>query len=200
MICMWTFRTPGIPDELFSQSEAVPGPTKEEIRVITISKARLREGSVVFDVGCGTGGLTVEAALQVGSKGKVYAIDKNPEAVKFTKINVEKFNLQETVSVKQGIAPDLLTELPSADSVLLGGSRYLPQVLEITFEKLKSGGRVVVNAILIETAFTVIEVMKKLGFQNIDVVEVAISKAKTVPSGTMMISRNPIKIISATKP
>lgn len=197
---MWTFRTPGIPDELFSQSEAVPGPTKEEIRVITISKARLREGSVVFDVGCGTGGLTVEAALQVGSKGKVYAIDKNPEAVKFTKINVEKFNLQETVSVKQGIAPDLLTELPSADSVLLGGSRYLPQVLEITFEKLKSGGRVVVNAILIETAFTVIEVMKKLGFQNIDVVEVAISKAKTVPSGTMMISRNPIKIISATKP
>lgn len=200
MICMWTFRTPGIPDELFSQSEAVPGPTKEEIRVITISKARLREGSVVFDVGCGTGGLTVEAALQVGSKGKVYAIDKNPEAVKFTKINVEKFNLQETVSVKQGIAPDLLTELPSADSVLLGGSRYLPQVLEITFEKLKSGGRVVVNAILIETAFTAIEVMKKLGFQNIDVVEVAISKAKTVPSGTMMISRNPIKIISATKP
>jgi cobalt-precorrin-6B (C15)-methyltransferase len=197
---MWTFRTPGIPDELFSQSEAVPGPTKEEIRVITISKARLREGSVVFDVGCGTGGLTVEAALQVGSKGKVYAIDKNPEAVKFTKINVEKFNLQETVSVKQGIAPDLLTELPSADSVLLGGSRYLPQVLEITFEKLKSGGRVVVNAILIETAFTAIEVMKKLGFQNIDVVEVAISKAKTVPSGTMMISRNPIKIISATKP
>lgn len=197
---MWTFRTPGIPDELFSQSEAVPGPTKEEIRVITISKARLREGSVVFDVGCGTGGLTVEAAIQVGSKGKVYAIDKNPEAIKLTKINVEKFNLQETVSVKQGIAPDLLTELPSADSVLLGGSRYLPQVLEITFEKLKSGGRVVVNAILIETAFTAIEVMKKLGFQNIDVVEVAISKAKTVPSGTMMISRNPIKIISATKP
>lgn len=197
---MWTFRTPGIPDELFSQSEAVPGPTKEEIRVITISKARLSDGSVVFDVGCGTGGLTVEAAIQVGSKGKVYAIDKNPEAVKFTKINVEKFNLQETVSVKQGIAPDLLTELPSADSVLLGGSRYLPQVLEITFEKLKSGGRVVVNAILIETAFTAIEVMKKLGFQNIDVVEVAISKAKTVPSGTMMISRNPIKIISATKP
>jgi len=197
---MWTFRTPGIPDEFFSQSEAVPGPTKEEIRVITISKARLREGSVVFDVGCGTGGLTVEAALQVGSKGKVYAIDKNPEAVKLTKINVEKFNLQEIVSVKQGIAPDLLTELPSADSVLLGGSRYLPKVLEITFEKLKSGGRVVVNAILIETAFNAIEVMKNLGFQNIDVVEVAISKAKTVPSGTMMISRNPIKIISATKP
>lgn len=197
---MWTFRTPGIPDELFSQSEVVPGPTKEEIRVITISKARLSDGSVVFDVGCGTGGLTVEAAIQVGSKGKVYAIDKNPEAIKLTKINVEKFNLQETVSVKQGIAPDLLTELPSADSVLLGGSRYLPQVLEITFEKLKSGGRVVVNAILIETAFTAIEVMKKLGFQNIDVVEVAISKAKTVPSGTMMISRNPIKIISATKP
>ena len=63
---MWNFKTPGVPDELFSQSEVVPGPTKEEVRVITISKARLRDGFVVVDVGCGTGGLTVEAALQVG--------------------------------------------------------------------------------------------------------------------------------------
>jgi cobalt-precorrin-6B (C15)-methyltransferase len=74
---MWNSRTSGIPDEMFVQSDDVPGPTKEEIRVITISKARLSEGSVVVDVGCGTGGLTVEAALQVTPKGKVFAIDND---------------------------------------------------------------------------------------------------------------------------
>jgi len=74
---MWIHKTPGIPDELFLQSENVPGPTKEEIRVLTVSKARLSEGSIVVDVGCGTGGLTVEAALQVAPKGKVFAFDED---------------------------------------------------------------------------------------------------------------------------
>ncbi len=59
----WAYKTAGIPDELFNQNDKVPGPTKEEIRVVTISKARLSEGDIVIDVGCGTGGLTVEAAL-----------------------------------------------------------------------------------------------------------------------------------------
>ena len=67
-----------------TQNDNVPGPTKEEIRVITISKARLCEGSIVVDVGCGTGGLTVEAALQVAPKGKVYAIDEDQEAIDLT--------------------------------------------------------------------------------------------------------------------
>src|SRR4030066_1546004 len=93
----WTYKTPGIPDELFNQSDDVPGPTKEEIRVVTISKARLREGDVVIDVGCGTGGLTVEAALQVAPKGKVYAFDEDEEAVELTKKNVAKFRVQKTV-------------------------------------------------------------------------------------------------------
>jgi len=60
---MWTYKTPGIPDTMFTQDEAVPGPTKEEIRALTISKARLKEGFCVIDVGCGTGGLTGEAPL-----------------------------------------------------------------------------------------------------------------------------------------
>ena len=98
----WAYRTPGIPDESFNQSDTVPGPTKEEIRVITISKARLIEGAVVIDVGCGTGGLTVEAAFQVGGKGKVYAIDEDPAAVELTKGNVQKFGVENIVAVVKG--------------------------------------------------------------------------------------------------
>jgi cobalt-precorrin-6B (C15)-methyltransferase len=197
---MWNFKTPGVPDELFSQSEVVPGPTKEEVRVITISKARLRDGFVVVDVGCGTGGLTVEAALQVGLTGKVFSIDENSSAIELTKTNVEKFNLQKIVTILQGSALDVLNNLPVVDAVLVGGSRTLTEVLTVVFGKLKPGGRVVINAILLQTACVAIDTLKTFGFQDIDVVEVFVAKGKSVPSGTMMLAHNPIKIISATKP
>ena len=194
---MWTYKTPGVPDALFLQSERVPGPTKEEIRVLTISKARLNEGVVVVDVGCGTGGLTVEAALQVAPKGKVYAVDE--EAVELTKRNVEKFGLTETVQVMQGKAPEALTDLPKADAVLLGGSHNLRELIRAAQQKLKPNGRLVVNAILLETAYTALDEVKRGGFTEVDVTEVFVAKGKQVSSGTMMLARNPITIISATK-
>ena len=196
---MWTYKTPGIPDELFLQSDNVPGPTKEEIRVITVSKARLREGAVVVDVGCGTGGLTVEAALQVGFKGKVYAIDEDEEAVRLTRSNVAKFDAQEVVEVIQGKAPEALANLPRADAVIVGGTKNLREVIQFSFEKLKNGGRIVVNAILLETGCTALDEIRKVGFKDIDVTQVSVAKGKGVSSGTMMLARNPITIVSATK-
>jgi cobalt-precorrin-6B (C15)-methyltransferase len=200
---VWAYKTPGIPDELFLQSDKVPGPTKEEVRVLTISKARLREGSVVIDVGCGTGGLTVEAALQVGYKGRVYAIDEDEEAVKLTKSNVKKFDAEGTVQVIQGKAPDIILDsslnVPNADAVIIGGSKSLREVIRAAFEKLKVNGRIVVNAILLETGYTALDEIKKLNFKDVDVALVFVAKGKDIDSGTMMLARNPITIISATK-
>jgi len=196
---MWNYKTLGIPDELFIQSDTVPGPTKEEIRILTIAKARLREGAVVADVGCGTGGLTVEAAFQVGSEGKVFAFDENAEAVELTKRNVAKFGVQGNVQVKQGVAPEALADLPELDAILIGGSRSLRQVLQFAHRKLKANGRVVVNAILLETGCTALDEMRKLGFKDVDVVQVFVAKGKAVNAGTMMLARNPITVIAATK-
>lgn len=196
----WTYKTPGIPDDLFNQSDGVPGPTKEEIRVVTISKARLREDSVVIDVGCGTGGLTVEAALQVAPKGKVYAIDEDEAAIELTKSNVEKFGVQGNVVVVRGKAPEALQNLPKADAILVGGSVSLREVLRTSLGLLKENGRVVINAILLETATTAIDELKKLNFKDIDVALVSVAKGKQINSGTMMMARNPITIVSATKP
>ena len=196
----WTYKTPGIPDEMFNQSDEVPGPTKEEIRVLTISKARLCEGSIVIDVGCGTGGLTVEAALQVTPKGKVYAIDEDEAAIELTKANVEKFGVQGNVMVVRGKAPDALLNLPIADAVLIGGSVSLREVLRTSCEKLKENGRIVINAILLETACTTVDELKSLNFRDIDVALVSVAKGKQINSGTMMMARNPITIVSATKP
>ena len=89
---MWKHHTPGIPDELFERVEDVPI-TKEEVRVIQISKARLSSGQTVYDVGCGSGSISIEAAKQVGSSGKVFSIDIDQNAVDLTKKNLEKFQI-----------------------------------------------------------------------------------------------------------
>ncbi|MCL1977013.1 MAG: precorrin-6Y C5,15-methyltransferase (decarboxylating) subunit CbiT [Candidatus Bathyarchaeota archaeon] len=198
MVTLWNYKTPGVPDEYFITDENVPGPTKEEVRVLTISKIRLNEGDTVIDVGCGTGGLTVEAALQVGIHGKVYALDEDAIAVKLTQSNIEKFNVQNIAIVKLGKAPKDLTDFPIADAVLIGGTMNLREILRVAQTKLKQNGRIAVNAILLETATTAIDELKNLGFKNIDVTHVSISRGKQIKSGTMMLARNPITIISAS--
>ena len=95
---MWKFKTPGIPDEEFERAEKVPI-TKEEVRVVQISKARLKPGQIVYDVGCGSGSISIEAALQIESSGKVLAIDYDDNAIKLTKKNMEKFSLSNTFQV-----------------------------------------------------------------------------------------------------
>ena len=81
---MWDAKTPGIPDELFDRDENVPI-TKEEARAVQISKARLKPGMTVYDIGCGSGSISVEAALQVEESGSVHAIDYDAKAVELTK-------------------------------------------------------------------------------------------------------------------
>ena len=85
---MWNFKTPGIPNENFERTDKVPI-TKEEVRTIQISKARLKQGQTVYDIGCGSGSISVEAALQVESSGKILAIDFDEKAIELTKKNAE---------------------------------------------------------------------------------------------------------------
>ena len=105
---MWNYKTPGIPDEVFERSENVPI-TKEEVRVIQISKARLCPGYTVYDIGCGSGSISIEAAIQVES-GKVIAIDYDPNAIELTKKNIEKFGLT-NISVILANAKEKISEL-----------------------------------------------------------------------------------------
>ncbi|WGM88850.1 MAG: precorrin-6Y C5,15-methyltransferase (decarboxylating) subunit CbiT [Candidatus Bathyarchaeum tardum] len=191
--------TTGIPDSEFIQNDKVPGPTKEEIRVISLSKAKLFEGAYVIDVGCGTGGLTVEAALQVKEKGRVFALDQNKEAVDLTEQNAAKFGVQNTVEIICGQALEALPNLPQVDAVFIGGSKSLRETIQLVYKKLKVKGKVVVNSILLETAVNAVDEIRKVGFKDVDVAQIFVVKGKQVPSGTMMLARNPITIISATK-
>ena len=195
---MWNHKTPGIPDEEFYRTEDVPI-TKEEARVIQISKARLSEGDVIFDIGCGSGSITVEVAIQIGKTGKIYAIDIDPNATDLTKKNLEKFGIT-TAEIILADAKQKISELPPADAIFVGGTGGdTKDIITLCNSKLKPGARIVIGVILIETLYAVLDVIYKLGFSDVDITQVTISKSKKTSTGTMMLARNPVTIISATK-
>ena len=195
---MWQHRTPGIPDELFERVEDVPI-TKEEVRTIQISKARLSPGQIVYDVGCGSGSISIEAANQIGPSGKVFSIDIDPNAVELTKKNLVKFQIS-NVSIILGNAMQKINELPIADAIFIGGTGgETSEIVKLCESKLKQGGRIVIGTILVETLYSVLNVIGKLKFSSVDIIQVTISKSKKTSTGTMFLARNPVTIISATK-
>lgn len=195
---MWNFKTPGIPDELFERTDKVPI-TKEEVRVIQLSKARLSPGQTVYDIGCGSGSVSIEAALQVEKSGKVIAIDYDDNAIELTKKNIEKFGVS-NITILSGNAKEKILNLEKADAIFIGGTGGDTQeIIELSQDKLKPGGRIVVGIILIETLYSVLQTLDKLSFESIDITQVTISKSRKTSTGTMMLARNPVTIISATK-
>ncbi|MCV0430678.1 precorrin-6Y C5,15-methyltransferase (decarboxylating) subunit CbiT [Nitrosopumilus sp.] len=195
---MWKFKTPGIPDEEFERIEKVPI-TKEEIRVVQISKARLKPGQIIYDIGCGSGSISIEAALQIESSGKVLAIDYDENAIELTKKNMKKFDVT-NISLIHGNAKEAILKLEEADTIFIGGTGGdTKEIVELSENKLKSGGRIVVGIILIETLYSVLQALNRLQFESVDITQVTISKSRKTSTGTMMLARNPVTIISATK-
>ena len=195
---MWKSKTPGIPDEEFERTESVPI-TKEEIRAIQISKGRLSAGQTVLDIGCGSGSVTVEAAIQVEESGKVIGVDIDPNAIELTEKNLKKFGISNYTLI-EGNAKEKILELPQADTVFIGGTGGdTKDIVELCQDKIKSGGRIVIGVILIETLYSVLQTIEKLDFESIDITQITIGKSRKTKTGTMMLARNPVTVISATK-
>lgn len=185
-----------IKDNEFLKDPDIPGPTKEEIRCLVLCKSQVNQEDTVVDIGCGTGGLTVEFARRAG---KVYAVDKNPEALKITSLNLEKFQLSDKVEVVDASAPHVLEDLPQFDILLVGGSSgKLPQIINEGYKKLNDNGRIIVTSILLETRVEAVETMKKLGLVP-EAVEVSITRGRILERGTLMTAQNPVTIISTQK-
>jgi cobalt-precorrin-6B (C15)-methyltransferase len=184
------------PDEEFIKTEKVPGPTKEEIRALIISKVRLTDEDVVVDVGCGTGGLTLEFAKRAR---KVFSIDMNPDAIKTTRCNLEKFGLQNKVDLieKEGLAA--LDEIEDFTKLMIGGSGgNLENIIETGYLKLPVGGRIIITSIVLETATDAVHMLKELGAEP-EVVSLNVSRGTLLDRGVMMKALNPITIVSAKK-
>ena len=183
-------------DRDFIKSCEVPGPTKEAIRAILLYKSEVTESDRVVDCGCGTGGITCEFAQRAG---EVISIDTNPEAIEITKKNLEKFGLGENVKLINDNGANALKDIDDIDIAIVGGSgKELEDILDIINEKLNSKGRILITAILAETKVEAIKKLKELNY-NPKIMEVNVSNGRVLDRGTLMISENPIAIITAKK-
>lgn len=191
----WEYKTQGIPDHMFIRGD-VPM-TKEEVRAVSLSKLRLTKEFIVYDIGAGTGSVSIECGL-VCESGRVYAIEKNPEAIELIKKNKDKFLLK-NIDIIEGNAPDALKGLPEPDRVFLGGSgKNLKDILEF-INRFEKDIRVVINSITIETAYEALQYLETKGYRNIDIVNISVTKSRKAGDKHLMQAINPVYIISAEK-
>ena len=188
----------GIPDSSFHRGD-VPM-TKEEVRILTIAKARIRPDAVVYDIGAGTGSLTIEAALQA-PKGEVYAIERKPEAVALIHENADVFGVAGRVHVIEAEAPDGMEALPPCDTVLIGGSgSHLAAILDAADEKLRPGGRIALNFITVQTLMSAIEWLRAhKATYTYETIHVQVNRLRQVGPYDMAKAENPIYIVTAEK-
>ena len=184
----------GIDDEEFIRGE-VPM-TKQEIRILTIAKARIKPGDVVIDIGAGTGSLSIEAAMTAR---QVYAIERNPDAVELIQQNAEKFKVDNIVIINAE-APNGLEAINKVDVVLIGGSGgKLMKILDTIDRRLKSGGRIVLNCITIQTISEALSYFKSHNDYKYDAFQMQINRLQQVGTIDMAKALNPIYIITAIK-
>ena len=183
-------------DKDFIKSCDVPGPTKEAIRAIILYKSEVSSEDKVIDCGCGTGGITCEFSQRAK---EVISIDTNPEAIEITQKNLEKFGLGDNVTLINDNGANALKDIDDIDIAVVGGSgRELENILDIIHSKLNSKGRIIITAILVDTKIEAVNKLKELNY-NPKIMEVNISNGRVLDRGVMMISENPIAIITAKK-
>ncbi len=182
----------GIPDEEFTRG-SVPM-TKAEVRSVVISKLRVPEKGVCWDLGCGTGSVSAEMALGCFD-GTVYAVDRSEEAVSLTKANALKFRC-DNIRAVLGEIPEALAGLPAPDSVFIGGaSGKIGAVLDEVYSR-NPGATVAATAVSLETLNEAITAFGERGISP-QIVQIAATRAKRLGSHTMLSAENPIFIISA---
>ena len=183
----------GLPDESFVRGE-VPM-TKAEVRAVVMSKLRIRETDVVYDIGTGTGSVSVEMAL-AARKGSVYAIETNSTAVELCKLNKERFCLH-NLEIVEGTAPDALLELPRPDVAFIGGSKgKMAEIVELLLRK-NPAIRLVINTVTVENTAKALELLDTERFVDVEMVQLQVNKAKKVGTSHMMTANNPITIFTA---
>lgn len=182
--------TPGLSERLFTR-DRVPM-TKEEIRILSVCKLRLTQESVLYDIGSGTGSVSVECA-RLSEKIRVYAIDCNPAAIELTAGNAVKQGLCNIQTV-HGSAPDAIQKLPSPTHAFIGGSGgELGEILKLLYRK-NPAMRVVVNAVSLETIAELTALLPKLSLREREIIQVQIARENSAGRYHLMKAENPVYI------
>jgi len=193
---LWDFKSCGIPDELFARGN-VPM-TKREVRAIILSLLTVRDNGIIWDIGAGTGSISVELCLLL-PQSKIYAVERNAEALELIKENSNRFEVSNIVVV-EGEAPQVLKGLPQPNAIMIGGGgEVLLDLLFYCANAIKKGGIIVTSCITIETVTETIAFFEKNDFSQIEGVFINVSRLTKMGSRHSFVPQNGIYIIKANK-
>lgn len=168
--------------------------TKSEIRSLSVAKLQLPKDAVVYDVGAGTGSVTIEMALQAVD-GMVYAIERNEEACGLVEENKRKFGTP-NVKVVCGLAPEAMEGLPAPTHAFIGGSAgNLKEIIQCLLGK-NPHIRLVINTVTLETMGEVTDCLKELSLTEEEIISVSVARAKSLGKYHLMMGQNPIYIVT----
>jgi precorrin-6Y C5,15-methyltransferase (decarboxylating) len=186
----------GIPDEEFHQRRPKEGLiTKQEVRAVSLAKMCLTDESVLWDIGAGSGAISIEASF-LARRGHIFAIEKNQKDVVIIKKNLRKFHVP-NVEVVQAFAPDGLDGLPSPTTVFIGGSGgRMEEIIDLVSRRLKPGGRIVINIVALEHLSVAINALKARGLVP-EVTLVNVARSTNVGELTRFEALNPVFVVTA---
>ncbi len=181
----------GISDDEFIRTK-IPM-TKSDVRTLSIAKLRLKPDSVLFDIGAGTGSISIEASRKL-IDGRVYAIERKTEAIELINKNIRKF-AADNVSPVEGKAPLVLKKLPVPTHAFIGGSGgNMEKIIDFLLEE-NPDIRIVINATALNTIGEVSEIIRKREWEA-DITSVSIAKSREIGGYQMMAAQNPVYIIA----
>ena len=190
--------TPGLPDEWFQRGGGASGKivpmTKREVRAVALSQLRPTEKAICWDVGAGTGSVSIEIALQVRS-GKVYAVEKNDAALALLRENQERFHVR-NLEVISGAAPEICQELPVPTHVFIGGSSGgLREIIALVLAKNPSA-RIVVTAVTLESIAEMDSIVKYFPFTDVEITAINVSRSREAGDYHLMTAQNPVYLFA----
>jgi cobalt-precorrin-6B (C15)-methyltransferase len=194
---LWSFVTPGIPDDLFENLPGIPL-SQREIRLQLLSQLRLKSDSVLWDIGAGTGTIPVEAGL-LCPQGKIVAVERDEEVANLIRRNCDRFEVK-NVEVIEGIAPECLHDLQQKpDRICIEGGRAIADIMQTAWSYLPPSGRVVATAANLESLYAISQSFAQLRAINIEVVQSAVNRLEMRGFSRTFAAVDPIFILSGEK-
>jgi precorrin-6B C5,15-methyltransferase / cobalt-precorrin-6B C5,C15-methyltransferase len=185
----------GLPESAFEHTARLI--TKPEIRAVSLSKLRLRPGGVLWDVGAGSGSLSIEAA-GLASGLRVIAVERSAKQLPLIHQNIARFGLGDQITVVEGEAPEALAHVPNPDAVFVGGSGgRLIEILDMVLGRIDAQGRIVVNLVTFEHIATVLDWARARNI-GAEVVQISVSRGSDILGMTRLQSENPVTVVSLT--
>ena len=182
----------GMPDHYFDHEKGLI--TKSEIRAISLAKLQLMPGQIMWDLGAGSGSVSIEASLLIGD-GKVIAVEKKPERIARIQTNLKQFGISNVVVVQSEL-PEGMADWPRPDRIFIGGGgKFLESIVDAAVSFLNPGGMVVINTVLLPNVLTASMALESRGFKTA-AVQVQISNSRKMPWSERLEAQNPVWIVS----